>query len=137
MKKNAFILIGLCVLGICSGAAKAMHHQSSSIVIVEDNVPTGYELIVLRGSLMTGANPNAINAGANRNSVYLHFNQNFGNVGISIYNESGNRVYSAVVDTSVQQTFVIPIAGNSNGTFNVVLDNANGFAEGDFERQSH
>ena len=86
---------------------------------------------------MTGANPNAINAGANRNSVYLHFNQNFGNVGISIYNESGNRVYSAVVDTSVQQTFVIPIAGNSNGTFNVVLDNANGFAEGDFERQSH
>ena len=64
----------------------------------------------------------------------LHFNQSFGNVGISVYNEAGNLVYGGMVDTSVQQTVIIPIMGSSSGIFSVALDNAFGCAEGDFER---
>lgn len=81
---------------------------------------------------MYGTNPNAIDAGANRNTVYLHFNQNFGNVSVSIYNAEGNLCYSSVVNTNVQQTIIIPISGNNNGAYTVVLNNANGFAEGEF-----
>ena len=81
---------------------------------------------------MYGTNPNAIDAGANRNTVYLHFNQNFGNVSVSIYNAEGNLCYSSVVNTNVQQTIIIPISGNNNGGYTVVLNNAIGFAEGEF-----
>lgn len=82
-------------------------------------------------------NPNAISAGVNDNSIYLRFNRSFGNVDIKIYNATGSLVYNSVVDTSMQRTFIIPITGSSNGTFTVVLDNSVGFAEGDFDRQSH
>jgi len=77
--------------------------------------------------------PNNVVAGANDNSVYIHFNQNFGNVSISIYNAAGNLIYSSVVDTSVQQTMIIPISTSVSGTCTVVLNNANGYVEGDFE----
>lgn len=134
MKKNAFILAGLCVLGLCNWQAHAMNVERASIINMEDNVPTGFEVIELKGDLMLGIGPNAIEAGANRNSVYIHFNQSFGNVNISIFNATGSLCYSGVVDTTVQQTVIIPISGNSEGTYNVVLDNANGYAEGEFNR---
>ena len=60
---------------------------------MQDNVPSGYEIIVLQGKLNCNAGPNAVVAGANENSVYIHFNQSFGNVSISIYNAEGNLVY--------------------------------------------
>ena len=101
---------------------------------MEDNVPTGYEKIELQGKLDYNAGPNDIVAGANDNSIYLHFNQSFGNVGVSIYNPSGILVYNNVVDTSIQQTVIIPISSVAIGTYTVVLDNANGLVEGDFER---
>jgi hypothetical protein len=58
--------------------------------------------------------------------------QLFYHLNISLYNAEGNLCYSSVVNTGVQQMVVIPIMGNSNGTYTVVLDNANGYAEGDF-----
>lgn len=134
MKKNALILVGLCALGLFSWQTQAMNIERASIINIEDNVPTGYEIIELIGDLLYGTNPNAIEAGANRNSVYLHFNQSFGNVNIKIYNATGGLCYSGVVDTTVQQTVIIPISGNNNGTYTVVLDNANGYAEGEFNR---
>ena len=137
MKKKVLILIGLSAFGLCTCEMWAMNHENTSIVIMKDNVPTGYEVIELRGDLMMGIGPNAINAGANRNSVYLHFNQSFGNVNVRIYNDSGNLVYNSIVDTSVQQTLIIPIMGNNNGTYSVVLDNAFGEAEGYFEPNQH
>lgn len=135
MKKTVLILVGLCTLGLCNWEMQAMNHENISIVIMEDNVPTGYEVFELRGDLMLGIDPNAINAGANRNSVYLHFSRSFGNVNVRIYNESGSLVYNSIVDTSAQQTVIIPLAGNSNGTYAVELDNANGFAEGEFTQE--
>lgn len=134
MKKNALILVGLCALGLFSWQTQAMIIERASIINIEDNVPTGYEIIELIGDLLYGTNPNAIDAGANRNSVYLHFNQSFGNVNIKIYNATGSLCYSGVVDTTVQQTVIIPISGNNDGTYAVVLDNANGYAEGEFNR---
>lgn len=132
MKKKAIILACLCVLSLCAWQAQAMNVERSSAFYREDNVPTGFEELTLQGTLMMGPCPNAIDAGANRNSVYLHFNQNFGNVSISIYNAEGNLCYSSVVNTNVQQTIIIPISGNNNGGYTVVLNNAIGFAEGEF-----
>lgn len=139
MKKNVLILASLFVLCLFAWQAQAVNveHPSITIINMGDNVPTGYEAIYLQGKLSYGTGPNDVVAGANKNSVYLHFNQNCGNVSVSIYNADGNLVYNSVVDTSLQRTFIIPITGSSNGIFSVVLDNSAGFAEGDFDRQSH
>ena len=134
MKKKALILAGLCALCLSSWQSQAMNFEHTSIINVEDNVPTGFEIIELRGDLIFGTGPNAIIAGANENSVYLHFNQSFGNVNICIYNASGNLIYNNVVDTSMRQTFIIPITSAASGTYSVVLNNANGYAEGEFDK---
>ena len=137
MKKKVLLLAGLCAFSLCTWEAKAVNLEHASIVNMEDNVPTGFEEIFLQGTLMTGTGPNSVIAGANRNSVYLHFSRSFGNVNVRIYNDSGSLVYNSIVDTSVQQTVIIPIPGNNNGTYAVELDNANGFAEGYFEPKQH
>lgn len=139
MKKNVLILASLCVLCLFTWQARAVTVDCPSFTIINmgDNVPSGYEAINLKGKLSYSTGPDDVVAGANKNEVYLHFNQNCGNVSISIYNAEGNLVYNSVVDTSMQRTFIIPITGSSNGIFSVVLDNSAGFAEGDFDRQSH
>ena len=78
--------------------------------------------------------PNAIIAGANDNSVYIGFNQSFGNVSISIYNGMGGLVYSTVVDTSVQSVVIIPFSSAASGSYTVELNSADGYADGDFEK---
>ena len=137
MKKKELMLMGFCALSPCAWETHASTFTISSLSIVGDNLPTGYEIIELQGTLMYGVAPNVIVAGANRNSVYLHFNQSFGNVNVRIYNDSGSLVYNSFVDTSTQQTVIIPITGNSNGTYTVELDNVVGFAEGYFEPRQH
>jgi hypothetical protein len=133
MKKNALILAGLCALGFFSWQAQATNVERCSIIKMSDNVPTGYEVIDLRGSLMMGVNPNAINAGANDNTVYIGFNQSFGNVNISIYNSLGGLVYSTVVNTNVQQVIIIPFTSAASGSYIVELSNASGYADGEFD----
>ena len=86
---------------------------------------------------MYGTNPNAIQARTRDNIVYLQFNQSFGNINVLIYNSAGCLVYSNTVDTSVQPTLIIPITGNDNGTYLIELNNANGYAEGEFEKKSN
>ena len=135
MKKRAFILTGLCALGLCAWEAQATNPQQVLINMdMEDNhIPCGAEQIKLQGKLDVNVGPDDIEAGATEQAVYLYFNQNFGNVSISLYNPTGILVYNCVVDTSMQQLVVIPIASSVSGTYTVVLDNANGYAEGDFE----
>ncbi len=131
--KKAFTFAGLFVIGLIAWEAQATNHHHTSIINVEDNLPTGYEEIMLHGSLMYS--PNAISAGYSRNAVCVHFNQSFGSVSVALHNEDGVLVYSTVVNTDVQQTLIIPIANSSgNGGYHLTLDNATGFAEGDFER---
>ena len=135
MKKTALIFASLCAIGLCTYEAMATNHKTLSIMIMDDNVPTGLEAIILHGNLVMGTNPNAIIAGYDRNSVYVHFSQSFGNVSVALHNEDGVLVYSTVVNTDVQQTLIIPLANNSgNGGYYLTLDNATGFAEGDFRK---
>ena len=137
MKKKVFLFTGLCALGLCAWETQATNPQQVLINMnKEDNhIPSGAEQIKLKGKLDVNAGPDDIEAGATEQAVYLYFNRNFGNVSISLYNATGNLIYSSVVDTSMQQLVVIPINSTVSGTYTVVLDNASGFAEGDFEHE--
>ena len=112
-----------------------MNFNQASFNYTDDNVPTGYELIILQGKLDCNAGPNAVVAGASDDAVYIGFNQDFGNVSISIYNEAGLVVYSTVVNTSVQQVVIIPFSSAASGTYTVELNSANGYVDGDFEHE--
>lgn len=136
MKNKALILVGLCAFGFCSWETQAINPKSTPIIInnMLNNMPNGFDEIDLLGDLLYNVGPTAIEAGASDDAVYIHFNQCFGNVSIAIYNSSGLPVYSCVVDTSVQQTIIISISNVLSGTYTVVLNNGNRYAEGDFER---
>ena len=136
MKKKTLLFAGLCALCLCTWEVQAANSNLVSINIMDDNdiVPTGYEIILLKGDLDASAGPNAVVAGANENSVYIHFNQSFGNVNISIYNDMGGLVNSIVVNTNVQQVVIIPFTSAASGTYTVELNNDNGYADGDFNR---
>lgn len=135
MNKKVFLLAGICALGFGSWEVQASNPQPVLInKCMEDNhIPAGANEIRLKGKLNCNTAPDDIEAGATDNAVYLYFNQNFGNVSISLYSPMGILVYNCVVDSSMQQLVVIPIASSVSGTYTVVLDNANGLVEGDFE----
>ena len=88
MKKKTLFFACFCAFSLCTWKVQALNFEQHSIITMEDNVPTGYEVIVLQGTLMDM--PNAVVAGANENSVYIHFNQSLGNINISIYNAANN-----------------------------------------------
>lgn len=135
MKTKTLLLLGLCAIGLCTWEVQAVNTKSIPINNVEiADPPQGYEEIDLQGSLMYGIGPNAIVAGASDVDIYIGFNQSFGNVSISIYNGMGGLVYNTVVNTDVQQVYIIPFTTASSDTFTVELSNANGYAEGDFDR---
>ena len=135
MNKKVFLLASICALGLGSWDVQAYNPQPVLInKCMEDNhIPAGANEIRLKGKLNCNTAPDDIEAGATDNAVYLYFNQNHGNVSISLYSPMGFLVYNCVVDTSMQQLVVIPIASSVSGTYTVVLDNANGLVEGDFE----
>lgn len=137
MKFKTLLLFGLCAFGQCTWKVQAMPLETVPVSLSYysmDNLPTGYEEIMLMGELLMGTGPKSIIAGANDNSVYIRFNQSFGSVNIKIYNATGSLCYNGMVDTTAQQTVIISIVGNNDGFYTVMLDNANGFAEGEFER---
>jgi len=126
MNSKNILLLGLCIIGLCAWEAQAVNLNHSSIINVEDNLPTDFETFELHGDLLLGVG---------RNAVCVHFSQSFGNVSVALHNEDGVLVYSTVVNTDVQQTLIIPLANNSgNGGYYLTLDNATGFAEGDFRK---
>jgi hypothetical protein len=135
MKTKTLLLLGLCAIGLCTWEVQAVNTKSIPINNVEiADPPQGYEEIDLQGSLMYGIGPNAIVAGASDVDIYIGFNQSFGNVNISIYNSLGGLVYNTVVNTDVQQVVIIPITSAASGSYFVELNNANGYAEGEFEK---
>lgn len=94
--------------------------------------PHNSERIVLDGTLMYGVNPQAIEAAVDDYAVYIQFNQSFGNVSISLYNQSGILIHSSEVDSSAQQQIVIPFINSTSGTYTLIIENNNGWVEGDF-----
>lgn len=134
MDKKVFLLSGLCAISLCTlnvqaSAPKQIHIKMEA---KDNHIPSDADKIELKGKLDYNSGLDDIEAGVTQNNVYLYFNRIFGNVSITIYNESGLLVYTGVVDTSMQQYVVIPILSTAPGTYTVVLDNADGFAEGEF-----
>lgn len=137
MKKIALLLAGLCAFSLNIWKAQAINLEAVPLCLNNEvnNMPNGFEEIDLLGCLNYGVGPNAIEAGASDDAVYIHFNQGFGNVNISIYNSMGGLVYSTVVNTDMQQTFIIPFSNVASGSYTVELSNANGYVEGDFNKE--
>jgi len=134
MKKNVLFLIVLCFLGILSWKAQAVNPKTVPMYTIENNMPHEYDRVELHGLLATIAGPNGIEAGVSDDAVYIGFNQSFGNVNISIYNGMGGLVYNTVVNTDVQQVVIIPFTSAASGSYTVELSNANGYADGDFDK---
>ena len=137
MKNRLLFLVSLFALSLCTWEVHALNTVPVSTPSQKNDIeepPPGYEKINLLGDLLYNIGPNAIVAGANDDAVYIGFNQSFGNVNISIYNGMGGLVYSTVMNTDVQQVYIIPINTASSDTFTVELSNANGYADGHFDR---
>ena len=130
MTKKTLLLVVLCAFYL--GEAKTMNSIPIAFVEREMDMPPGYDEIVLLGDLMTNVNPNAIEAGVGENDIYIHFNQNLETVSIYLYNDSGVLLYHNLVNTAYQQTVIIPINSAYQGSYYLEIDNATGYAEGDF-----
>ena len=129
------LFVGFCALSIFTWEAQAANYLSAPIIKSEiADPPQGFEKIDLHGDLLNSIGPNAVVAGASDDDIYIGFNQSFGNVSISIYNSLGGLVYSTVVNTDVQPIVIIPFSSAASGSYYVELNNANGEADGEFEK---
>ena len=131
--KTLIIIAALCALGFLPREIHAANPKMVFMYNLITELPPNYDRIDLHGDLAMSVGPNAIEAGANEEAVYIHFNQSFGNVSIKICNAMGVLVYNTVVNTNVQQTIIIPFSNAASGSYIVELSNATGYAEGDFE----
>lgn len=133
MNTKLMIFIGLCTLNVCTTKLVASSVTETYLKTEKEVGPDGDEKIEIRGT-WSMTSESAITAKAGHNTVCLTFTQNIGHVNVSLYDGNGNLVYSGMVDTSAQRVVVIP-AGNSEGRCTLVVENASGYAEGDFERK--
>ena len=111
MKTKLLVFVSLIALNFCVGEIQASNTTFEKIPIYENDngdPPAGYEKIILLGDLMLNSGPNSIVAGVSDNAIYIGFNQNLGNMNISVYNGMGNLVYSTVINTAVQSVVIIP-----------------------------
>jgi len=132
MKKKTLLLVILCAFCQLNGKTITMNTTPCRFVEETNDVPHGYEVIELQGSLMYSCDPDAIEAGIGENDIYIHFNQNLETVSIYLYNDSGMLLYHNLVNTAIQQTVIIPINSAYNGSYYLEIDNATGYAGGDF-----
>ncbi len=133
MKKLlSLILAGFLSAGVVE--ALAVSNQRISIQMETPDNSSNTHKINMHGNIAHNAGPNSVEAYYDHNMVTIFFHQNFGNVNITIMSETGSVVYNNTVNTAVQQTFYIPLSSTSSGNFTLILDNANGYAEGEFAR---
>ena len=122
---------------LSAGAVEAVaigHQDIPKQIEIPDNPPPSYYRIDLHGDLVDNPGPNSVEAYLSKNSVQICFHQNFGYVNITLMSETGSVVYNNTVNTAVQQTFYIPLSGTSSGNYTLILDNANGYAEGELAK---
>ena len=131
MKIKNTLLVAFCAIGLCVSIAKASTIEKDPSFTTSIALPGILDEIELQGDLMYSVGPNAINAGASKDAIYIEFKQSCGNVDIFIYNENGQQIYGTTVNTSVQQMVIIPISNTTNNGYSIMLSNANGCAEGD------
>ena len=133
MKTNLLSLILLGLLNLISIQAMPMWHYDIPNQVVEKDLPSNEEIIELKGDLLLGAGPNAIEAFLSHDCVCVRFNQNFGQVSITLLADSG-LIYSNTVNTAICQFVNIPLNDAPCGCYTLLLENANGDVEGNFER---
>ena len=97
--------------------------------------PTTAQQLIINGQLDTNAGPNDIEAYVDGHYVYVEFHRDFGAVSITLYDPNGLTIYNDVVNTAIQQLVVIPITALNEGIYTIVLENAFGYADGEFEKQ--
>lgn len=131
MNYKLLFLIGLfSMVSVCQNVYAS--DQVYFYCVSQVTIPEGYDIIELYGDLIRGSNLNAIEAGIGENDIYIHFNQNLETVSIYLYNDSGVLLYHNMVNTAIQQTVIIPINSAYNGSYYLEINNATGYAEGDF-----
>lgn len=127
MKKQILLLVIIC---LCLSTTNANGFTTPH----HDN-PPDLTPIELHGRLDLNHGSEGVEAFMDDHFVYIYFYQNYGSVNISLYNEMGGLVYSDIVNTSIQQTVIIPIPGSYSGTFILELSNSFGYSEGEFDRE--
>ena len=136
MKHRIITLLLACILSPTTFDAKN-YGQPIDETIQENNGtpddPPELTFIELLGKLDINAGPNDITAWVESSAVRVSFSRSFGYVSVKLYSPSGVLIHNSVVDTSVQSLVVIPFYNSTNGTYTLVLENANGYVEGDFE----
>ncbi len=131
--KKKFIFIVLSVLSVMAMQAMPIVCEDLPEQIKKTVIPPNMTEIILQGTLDCIPGPNSVEAYYNSNMVVVCFHQNFGYVNILLIG-GGNTIYNGNVNTAVQQTVYIPIAGAPSGSYTLILNNANGGYEGDFEK---
>lgn len=133
MKRKLFLFLCCGAIGLAVNSAVVLANVNGWRV-EKTSLPHGVDVIVFQGDLLLSSGPDAINAGIGEDAIYIEFNQNLGNVTISLYGESGALVYNAVVNTGVQQLVIIPINNDPGVSYTLELNNAAGYAEGFIDR---
>ena len=136
MRVKIITLFLLSFFSLCTMQALSKSNFDLPEQIEKSDIPPGMTEINMEGTLIY-YNPGqySVEAFLCRSYVQVNFHQNFGYVNLTLIGDTGDLVYSGNVNTAVQQTVYIPIAGIPSGNYTLVLDNANGEAEGDFAKQ--
>ena len=125
MKKLIFALL---VTSFC------LNVSGHDLTTADRDIPTDLIPIVLQGKLDLNHSSNDVDAYFNQNSVYIYFNGTFGNVSVSLYNETGVMIYNNVVNTNAEMLLIIPISFFSSGTYLLLMESLTGYVEGEFEK---
>ena len=123
----------LCAGNINTDAADFVIHGDNLQIETPEDSPLK-TMIILNGDLAISAGPESIEASYRDNSVQVSFHQSFGYVGIMLMSETGKVVYNNTVNTSVQRSIHIPLPCTPSGRYTLMINNANGYAEGDLVR---
>lgn len=135
MKNKTRLLFMLGLLSVIALVANASIKTKIPAQVECGDIPPNETIIVLHGDLEFNPEYNYIEAYADGDYVYIYFHQNFGYVNIIIMTEMGGTIYDNTINTAVQTTCIIPMSGFITGKYTLILNNANGYAEGDFIKQ--
>ncbi|MEA5062107.1 MAG: DUF3244 domain-containing protein [Proteiniphilum sp.] len=95
------------------------------------------EPVDLKGKLDPGpgirSGGDVITAEVQDNVIMALFHKDVGNLLVTLTNGTGETVYEATVDTSVQQQAFIPLSGLPSGIYTITFSNNFGSMYGDFE----
>ena len=133
MKNKMLFFLGVLSLIMLQATLVSQNFIPSEIK--KSDIPPGMTEIDLQGTLDVNPGPNTFEAYADADFVYIYFYQNYGYVNIVIMTESGGTIYDNTINTAVQSTCIIPTTGFITGRYTLFLNNANGYAEGDFIKQ--